>query len=59
MVRNVFGGSIILREAYQLPNGDLATKFPTEAIWATRSPLHVNLTEAENCQEGIRPGSIA
>ena len=45
-----FGGSIILREAYQLPNGDLATKFPAEAIWATRSPLRVNLTEAENAR---------
>lgn len=46
-----FGGSIILREAYQLPNGDLATKFPAEAIWATRSPLRVNLTEAENAKK--------
>ena len=46
-----FGGSIILREAYQLPNGDLATKFPTEAIWATRSHFHVNLTEAENAKK--------
>ncbi len=34
----VFGGSVVLREAYQLPNGDLATKFPEEVIPACEAP---------------------
>ena len=46
-----FGGSIILREAIQLPNGDLATKFPSEAIIATKSPLNINLKGAENAKK--------
>lgn len=46
-----FGGSIILREAYQLSNGDLATKFPAEANWGTQSSLRVNLMEAENAKK--------
>lgn len=46
-----FGGSIILREAYQLPNGDLATKFPAEAIPATGSPLSLTLTAGENAKK--------
>lgn len=46
-----FGGSIILREAYQLPNGDLATKFPSEAISVTGSPLNPALTAAENADK--------
>lgn len=34
----VFGGSVVLREAWQLPNGDLATKFPEEVIPASEEP---------------------
>lgn len=46
-----FGGSIVLREAYQLPNGDLATKFPAEAIPSTQSTLNINLVDAENAEK--------
>jgi hypothetical protein len=46
-----FGGSVVLREAWQLPNGDLATKFPAEVIPATGSPLALELTTAENAQK--------
>lgn len=34
-----FGGSIVLREVTQLPNGDLTTAFPKEVIPATGAPL--------------------
>jgi sucrose-6-phosphate hydrolase SacC (GH32 family) len=61
-----FGGSVVLREAWQLPNGDLATKFPAEAIPATGSPLVLELTAAENAQKRSNtevnltaPGTIA
>lgn len=46
-----FGGSIVLREAYQLPNGDLATKFPPEVSMATGSPLDVRIVEAANARK--------
>ena len=40
----VFGGSVVLREAYQLPNGDLATKFPEEVIPETETPQSASIT---------------
>lgn len=43
-----FGGSVVLREAIQLPNGDLATKFPEEAIPATGSQLNCKIITSEN-----------
>ncbi len=43
-----FGGNVVLREAVQLPNGDLATKFPDEVIPATESPIQINLMTAGN-----------
>lgn len=46
-----FGGSVVLREAWQLPNGDLATKFPAEAIPATSTALDLELTEAGNARK--------
>ncbi|MDR0796523.1 MAG: family 43 glycosylhydrolase, partial [Tannerella sp.] len=46
--REQFGGSVVLREAIQLPNGDLATKFPPEAIPATGAPINFNLVASEN-----------
>ena len=46
-----FGGSSVLREAYQMPNGDLATKFPAEVLPDTKSPLNFSLTGAENAKK--------
>lgn len=46
-----FGGSIVLREAFQLPDGDLATRFPDEAVPAALPPLDPVLTEAENARK--------
>lgn len=46
-----FGGSIVLREAFQLPDGDLATRFPAEAVPAALPPLDPVLTEAENARK--------
>lgn len=43
-----FGGNVVLREAIQLPNGDLVTKFPIEVIPATASPVNFNLIASEN-----------
>ena len=40
----VFGGSVVLRETYQLPNGDLATKFPEEVIPAGEAPQPASIT---------------
>ena len=40
----VFGGSVVLREAYQLPNGDLATKFPEEVIPASEAAQPATIT---------------
>lgn len=40
----VFGGSVVLREAYQLPNGDLATKFPEEVIPVCETPMSAAIT---------------
>ena len=40
----VFAGSVVLREAYQLPNGDLATKFPEEVIPACEAPQAAAIT---------------
>ncbi len=40
----VFAGSVVLREVYQLPNGDLATKFPEEVIPASESPRAATIT---------------
>ena len=37
-----FGGNVVLREAVQLPNGDLASKFPDEAILATGVVLSID-----------------
>lgn len=34
-----FGGSVVLREVKQLPNGDLATRFPEEVIPLAEAPL--------------------
>ncbi|MCR5269824.1 MAG: FG-GAP-like repeat-containing protein [Prevotella sp.] len=42
----VFGGSVVLRETYQLPNGDLATKFPEEVIPKGDVPQKATITEA-------------
>lgn len=46
-----FGGSIVLREAFQLPDGDLATRFPDEAVPPALPPLDPVLTEAENARK--------
>lgn len=46
-----FGGSIVLREAYQLPNGDLATRFPAETLPSIGSPLHPVLTPAGHARK--------
>lgn len=46
-----FGGSIVLREAYCLPDGDLATKFPAEAIPAVQPPLPTVLTAARHARK--------
>ena len=40
----VFGGSVVLREAYQLPNGDLATKFPEEVVPAAEAARSASIT---------------
>ncbi len=40
----IFGGSVVLREAYQLANGDLATKFPQEVIPASEAPSPAGIT---------------
>lgn len=45
-----FGGNIILREAYQLPNGDLATKWPNEVIPQGKQIFNGKLTAIENAQ---------
>lgn len=37
-----FGGSVVLREVMQLPDGDLATRFPDEVIPATQAPLSLS-----------------
>ncbi len=47
-----FGGSIVLREAYQLPNGDLATCFPREVIPATLPAVANHLQVAQNASVG-------
>jgi hypothetical protein len=39
-----FGGSVVLREVMQLPNGDLTVKFPEEVIPASGAPLVTNFT---------------
>lgn len=49
--RERFGGSIVLREAYPLPNGDLATKFPAETAPAPLSPLPLTPVPAENARQ--------
>ena len=43
-----FGGNVVLREAVQLPNGDLATKFPDEAIPVTGAPLSIHIIVSDN-----------
>ncbi len=43
----IFGGSIILREATQLANGDLATKFPEEVIPQTTDPINLEFTPTD------------
>lgn len=43
-----FGGSVVLREAIQLSNGDLATKFPEEVIPETNSQIDCNIIASEN-----------
>ncbi len=40
----VFGGSVVLRETYQLPDGDLATKFPEEVIPKSEAPQAATIT---------------
>lgn len=45
-----FGGSIVLREAWQLPNGDLATKFPSEVVPKTSAAITVPLRSAGNAE---------
>ena len=42
-----FGGSVVLREAIQLPDGDLATKFPDE-ILPEGDPVNITVTAAGN-----------
>ena len=39
-----FGGTVALREIYQLPNGELATKFPEEVMPKTEAPQAAQLT---------------
>jgi hypothetical protein len=46
--REQFGGNAVLREAIQLPNGDLAVKFPAEVIPATGASMNINLIASEN-----------
>lgn len=48
----VFGGSVVLREAYQLPNGDLATKFPDEVIPASEAPQTPTVTPVTQATAG-------
>ncbi len=43
----LFGGCIALREAIQLENGDLATKFPEEVMPATDNPIDLQITSTE------------
>jgi hypothetical protein len=43
-----FGGNIVLREAIQLANGDLATKFPEEVLPAENAPVNIRVHAAEN-----------
>lgn len=45
-----FGGSIVLREAYQLSNGDLATKFPEEVVPQTSEPLNLTFRNSGNSE---------
>ena len=42
----VFGGSVVLRETYQLPNGDLATKFPSEVVPKAEASQPATVTAA-------------
>ncbi|MBQ9533619.1 MAG: VCBS repeat-containing protein [Prevotella sp.] len=44
----VFGGSVVLRETYQLPNGDLATKFPEEVIPKCEAPQPAVITAVDH-----------
>jgi sucrose-6-phosphate hydrolase SacC (GH32 family) len=43
-----FGGNIVLREACQLPNGDLATHFPEEVVPKTEKPINLSVVSSEN-----------
>jgi sucrose-6-phosphate hydrolase SacC (GH32 family) len=43
-----FGGSVVLREIVQLPNGDLSVKFPKEVVPATGARLNNNWIAADN-----------
>jgi sucrose-6-phosphate hydrolase SacC (GH32 family) len=43
-----FGGNVVLREVTQLPNGDLAVKFPAEVIPATGNQINNNWIASEN-----------
>ena len=53
-----FGGSIVLREAIQLPNGDLATKFVPETSFSTVAASNVELRSGQNA-EIIEKGFVA
>lgn len=44
-----FGGNVILREAVQLPDGDLATKWPEEVIPSCGTRLDIPAVASENC----------
>lgn len=45
-----FGGSIVLREAIQLPNGDLATKFVPETSFHTVAASNIKLESGQNAE---------
>ena len=42
----MFGGSVVLREVHQLPNGELATSFPKEVLPKSEEPKPARVTPA-------------
>lgn len=54
----LFGGCVVLREALQLDNGDLATRLPEEVMPQTDSPLSLSLTPTNGATVSS-PGSIS
>lgn len=53
----LFGGCVALREAVQLENGDLATKFPEEVMPHTAEPLNLDFIPTEGATV-TSPGNI-